>query len=207
MALKFPIVGLALMFSGATFSAVTVTAPEKIKVVAVNGQEVSNGFLIKNNQYKIDAGENTINVRYTEFFQHADNSHDILKSSMVSVKTPVLKDGETYHLQLIQAPKDFDEAEKYKDQPIIGLYDQKNKLLVQQSGVKTDQKNWFTETLFNGADSDLTKNKVTASAGQPSAIYTSEVNTSSEQQLIQLWKNSSQQERQKFMSWLATQAH
>ena len=220
MAFRFTVAVLAFMVSGVAFSAVTVTAPEEIKVIAVNGQEVSNGFLRKNNQYKIDAGENTIHVRYTEFFQHADNSHDILKSGVVAVKTPALIDGAIYHLALIQAPQDFDEAQKYKDQPIIGLYDQKNTLLVQQAGAKTNQKNWLGENLFSDSATDLTKNKVVVPVNQPAPIYTSAINTNksvsfstnsntafSDQQLIQLWQKSSKQDRQKFMSWLAEQTN
>ena len=53
MAFRFTVAVLAFMVSGVAFSAVTITAPEEIKVIAVNGQEVSSGFLRKNNQYKI----------------------------------------------------------------------------------------------------------------------------------------------------------
>ena len=136
MDLRITAAVVALLGSTSAFSAVTLTVPEEIKIIAVNDQEVRSGLLRSDQTYKLDAGTNAISVRYTEFFQHNDNSHDILKSGVVTVKTPELKDGEAYKLALINAPKNFDEAKKYKDQPIIGLYDAKNQLLVQQAGAK-----------------------------------------------------------------------
>ncbi|MBL8323071.1 MAG: DUF2057 family protein [Acinetobacter sp.] len=217
MALRLTAAIAAMMVSGAAFSAVTVTAPEEIKIVAVNDQEVSAGLLRSNQQYKLDAGENAISVRYTEFFQHADNSHDILRSGIVTVKTPELKDGENYRLALIDAPKDFDAAQKYKDQPIIGLYDQQKQLLVKQAGAKAEQKAWFSTGAFGSSSVDLTKTRTAAPASQPAPVYAQAVSVSgaeasvragtADQQLVQLWQKSSKQERQKFMSWLAEQAN
>ena len=41
-----------ILASVTTFSAVTITAPEEIKILAVNDQEVNTGlFRAKNNQY------------------------------------------------------------------------------------------------------------------------------------------------------------
>lgn len=216
MALRLTAAIAAMMVSSAAFSAVTVTAPEEIKIVAVNDQEVSAGLLRSNQQYKLDAGENAISVRYTEFFQHADNSHDILRSGIVTVKTPVLKDGENYRLALIDAPKNFDAAQKYKDQPIIGLYDQQKQLLVKQAGAKAEQKAWFSTGAFGSSSVDLTKTKTAAPANQPAPVYAQAASVSgtdtaravaADQQLVQLWQKSSKQERQKFMSWLAEQAN
>ncbi len=92
----------------------TVTVPEEIKSVAVNDQELKSGLLRSNQAYALDASVNAISVRYNEFSQHTDNSHDILMSGVVALKTPSLKDGETYRLFLIQVPEDFEAAQKYK---------------------------------------------------------------------------------------------
>ena len=76
--------------------------------------------------------------------------------------------------------------------------------------------------MFGGA-LDLTQKNATP-ANQPPAVYTQAVtnpqssaqqiatNTKSnaiavDQQLIELWKKADKTERQKFMSWLATQAN
>ena len=204
MDLRIAATAAVFLFSTPVFSAVTVTVPEEIKIVAVNDQEVNSGLLRSNQTYSLDAGVNAINVRYNEFFQHSDNSHDILKSGVVTVKTPSLKDGETYRLALIQAPKDFDAAQKYKDQPIIGLYDAKNQLLVQQTGGKDAAKPWFGNRVLT-KKVDMTTQAATA-VNQPAAIYTQSAEQN-DQQLIQLWQKASKAERQKFMTWLAEQAN
>ncbi|MCO8113746.1 DUF2057 domain-containing protein [Acinetobacter lwoffii] len=204
MGLRIAATAAVFLFSTPVFSAVTVTVPEEIKIVAVNDQEVNSGLLRSNQTYSLDAGVNAISVRYNEFFQHSDNSHDILKSGVVTVKTPSLKDGETYRLALIQAPKDFDAAQKYKDQPIIGLYDAKNQLLVQQTGAKDAAKPWFGNRVLT-KKVDMTTQAATA-VNQPAAIYTQSAEQN-DQQLIQLWQKASKAERQKFMTWLAEQAN
>lgn len=204
MDLRIAATAAVFLFSTPVFSAVTVTVPEEIKIVAVNDQEVNSGLLRSNQTYSLDAGVNAISVRYNEFFQHSDNSHDILKSGVVTVKTPSLKDGETYRLALIEAPKDFDAAQKYKDQPIIGLYDAKNQLLVQQTGAKDAAKPWFGNRVLT-KKLDMTT-QVATPVHQPAAVYTQSADQN-DQQLIQLWQKASKAERQKFMTWLAEQAN
>ena len=204
MGLRIAATAAVFLFSTPVFSAVTVTVPEEIKIVAVNDQEVKSGLLRSNQTYSLDAGINAISVRYNEFFQHSDNSHDILKSGVVTVKTPSLKDGETYRLALIQAPKDFDAAQKYKNQPIIGLYDAKNQLLVQQTGAKDAAKPWFGNRVLT-KKLDMTT-QVATPVHQPAAVYTQSADQN-DQQLIQLWQKASKAERQKFMTWLAEQAN
>ncbi|ENU62417.1 DUF2057 domain-containing protein [Acinetobacter lwoffii] len=204
MGLRIAATAAVFLFSTSVFSAVTVTVPEEIKIIAVNDQEVNSGLLRSNQTYSLDAGINAISVRYNEFFQHSDNSHDILKSGVVTVKTPSLKDGETYRLALIQAPKDFDAAQKYKNQPIIGLYDAKNQLLVQQTGAKDAAKPWFGNRVLT-KKLDMTT-QVATPVHQPAAVYTQSADQN-DQQLIQLWQKASKAERQKFMTWLAEQAN
>lgn len=204
MGLRIAATAAVFLFSTSVFSAVTVTVPEEIKIIAVNDQEVNSGLLRSNQTYSLDAGINAISVRYNEFFQHSDNSHDILKSGVVTVKTPSLKDGETYRLALIQAPKDFDAAQKYKNQPIIGLYDAKNQLLVQQTGAKDAAKPWFGNRVLT-KKLDMTT-QVATPVHQPAAVYTQSADQN-DQQLIQLWQKAFKAERQKFMTWLAEQAN
>lgn len=107
----------------------------------------------------MNADKNTISVQYVEFFLHSNNSHDILKLGMITVKMPVFKKDEACYLTLIHAPKDFDQTEKYKDQSIIGLCDQTNRLFIQQAGAKMDQKNRFSDAVFGDSFINLTKNQ------------------------------------------------
>ncbi|MEN8991468.1 DUF2057 domain-containing protein [Avibacterium paragallinarum] len=225
MTLRLTVAAAALMLSSAGFAAVTLTVPEEIKIVAVNDQEVTGGLFRSTEKYKLDAGENLLTVRYSEFFQHADNSHDILKSGVADIRTPALIDGQEYRLGLVNAPKDFDAAQKYKDQPIFGLYDKSNQLLVQQAGAKKEQKSIFSNGVLGNAV-DFTK-KEAVPENQPAPVYAQSVTVKPtnvavpvatpkniavlqngvDQQLIQLWQKASKAERQKFMSWLAEQAN
>ena len=214
MTLRLAIASLGLAISGSVFSAVTINAPEEIAILAVNDQEVNAGlFRAKNNKYKVDAGETSLSVRYVQFFQHLNGEHDVVKSGVVTLKTPVLTDGENYKLALVNAPQDFDAAKKYAEQPTIGLFNKNNQLLVQQTGANTEAKPWLTGGLFSRAY-DLTQKKTTP-VNQPAAVYTAvaqpanaaiSTGNATDQQLIELWKKASKAERQKFMTWLAEQA-
>lgn len=208
----------ALLSVTPVFAAVNLTVPEELKVIAVNEQEIRTSILSTNQSYQLDAGSNLISVRYQQYFEHWDNSHDILKSGIVSIRTPELKDGETYHLALINAPKNFEDAQKFKDQPVVGLYDAKKQLLVQQAGAKDAAKPWFGNSVL-GKTVDL-RTKTTAPESQPAAIYTQPLvtptqiapstaikNQNIDQQLIQLWQKANKTERQKFMSWLGDQSN
>lgn len=225
MALRLTFAAAAFMISGAAFSAVTITAPEEIKIVAVNDQEVNTGlFRSANNQYKVDAGESLISVSYIQYFEHLNGEHDIVKSGVVTLKTPLLKEGENYRLDLVNAPASFEAAKKYAEQPIIALVDNNKQLLVQQTGANTEQKPWLGQGIFAKA-TDLIQKKstpvnqpapvytqalidsgATSAAGLSSSVSTHSANTA-DQQLIQLWKNANKAERQKFMAWLAEQAN
>ena len=218
MALRLTYAAAALMVSGSVFSAVTVTAPEEIKILAVNDQEVNTGlFRSENNAYKLDAGSSSISLRYIQYFEHMSGEHDIVKSGVVTLKTPNLQDNKTYQLALVNAPKTFEDAKKYAEQPTVALYDQKQQVLVQQTGANTEQKPWLSRSMFGGAV-DLTQKNVKAPVNQPPAVYaapqvtaqTAQLSTQAsavDKQLIELWKKADKTERQKFMSWLAEQAN
>lgn len=44
MTLRLSVAAMGLLLSGSVFSAVTITAPEEIVILAVNGQEVNSGL-------------------------------------------------------------------------------------------------------------------------------------------------------------------
>lgn len=217
------VMGLGLIMNASAFAAVTITAPEEIVVLAVNDQEVNTGiFRTKKNEYKVNAGQTAISVRYQQYFEHLNNEHDILKSGVVTITAPNLQEGQSYKLNLVNAPKDFDAAKKYAEQPTIALYDQNNQMIVQQTGANNEAKPWLSGGVF-GRVVDLTTSK--KSENQPAPVYantqqsaagvntTATPNTSvdlntangADQQMIQIWQRASKAERQRFMSWVAEQ--
>lgn len=222
MTFKYGLITLGLMMNSSVFSAVTISTPEEIVILAVNDQEVNAGLLrTKKNDFKIDAGNTSISMRYQQYFEHLSGEHDILKSGVVTIQAPNLQDGQSYKLALVNAPTNFDDAKKYAEQPTIALYDKNNQLVVQQKGANNEAKPWLTGGLF-GRTFDLTQKKNT---NQPAPVYASSTTVaqssnvastitvapvsnsvnSADQQLIQLWQKASKAERQKFMSWVATQ--
>ncbi|MFN3073729.1 DUF2057 family protein [Acinetobacter sp. TY2] len=231
MGFKYGIAALGLvcgsLLSGSVFAAVTISAPEEIVLLAVNDQEVNTGlFRSKKNEYKVDAGQVALSVRYQQYFEHLSGEHDILKSGIVTVTAPDLKDGQTYQLALVNAPRNFDEGKAFAIQPTVAIYDKNKKMIVQQTGVNNEAKSWLSSGIFAKVV-DLTGTNKTAN-NQPAPIYANNtVNanvpvavetgtpvvvggsrsaiSTADQQLIQIWQKASKVERQKFMSWLATQ--
>ena len=71
MTFKYGLITLGLMMSSSVFSAVTISTPEEIVILAVNDQEVNAGLLrTKKNDFKIDAGNTSISMRYQQYFEH-----------------------------------------------------------------------------------------------------------------------------------------
>ena len=87
-------------------------------------------------------------------------------------------------------------------------------MLNKQTGANTQQKPWLSQSLF-GKVTDLTQKK-SIPLNQPAPVYSQTSVTESvedrsisttDQQLIQLWKKSSKIERQKFMNLLCEQSN
>ena len=192
---------------------------EEIKVEGLNGQEVKSRLFSSNHNYSVQPGENVLSVRYVQFFEEHPGigSHDIVRSGIVHIKTPVLQDKATYRLGLVNPPKTHDDAKEFAKQPVFGLFDARNQLLVQQAGAK-DLNRGILQNLFSTSSTESAQ-AAPVSVTQPAAVYspqavvtTKPVATVSnvagaDQQLIQLWQQASKTERQKFMSWLAEQAN
>lgn len=211
---------LGVACSVSIFAEVLVQAPEQLIVVAINEQEIRGGILGgRESNFKLDAGQHQISVKYQEFFEENYINHDIVRSNIVTLATGALVDGQTYQLVLINPPKNHDEAKAFAQQPVIGLKDAQGNLVAKQEGANTKAKPWFGANLFNGSDAvDLRENKpvaqpapvqvvpTTVAAKAEAPIASLAAAQTKDQQLIQLWKNATAQERQKFTAWLAEQA-
>ena len=225
MSLRVGVAAFGLLLSSSVFSAVTITAPEEIVILAVNGQEVNNGLIpSKKNNYQVDPGNLTVNVRYREYFEHLNGEHDIVKSGVVTIQTTDLKDNQTYNLALVNAPKDFSQAKKFAEQPTIALYDQSKKLVVQQTGANNEAQPWFSGNSLLARTLDLTQKNKNNVVNQPAPVYAASTTNvapvavtattvvsgnikTTDQQLVDVWQKASKAERQKFMAWLAGQTN
>ena len=225
MSLRVGVAAFGLLLSSSVFSAVTITAPEEIVILAVNGQEVNNGLIpSKKNNYQVDPGNLTVNVRYREYFEHLNGEHDIVKSGVVTIQTTDLKDNQTYNKKIVNAPKDFSQAKKFAEQPTVALYDQSKKLVVQQTGANNEAQPWFSGNSLLARTLDLTQKNKNNVVNQPAPVYAASTTNvapvavtattvvsgnikTTDQQLVELWQKASKAERQKFMAWLAGQTN
>ncbi|WP_333663849.1 YccT family protein [Acinetobacter sp.] len=225
MSLRVGVAAFGLLLSSSVFSAVTITAPEEIVILAVNGQEVNNGLIPSSkNNYQIDPGNLTLNVRYREYFEHLNGEHDIVKSGVVTIQASDLQDNQSYTLGLVNAPKNFDAAKKYAEQPTVAIYDQNKKLIVQQTGANNEAQPWFSGNSLLGRTLDLTQKNKNNVVNQPAPVYAATTTSATvaapiaittttgtakttDQQLAELWQKASKAERQKFMAWLAGQTN
>ena len=207
-----------LMMSTPAFAAITLTTPEEIKIAAINGQEVNTGLFSSNKKaHQLKTGENVISVRYSQYFEENRNigTHEIVRSNIVNIKTPLLDDNQTYYLSLIDTPENVDAARDYAKQPVFGLYNSKNQLLVKQQGAQTSSLGIVSNLFVEGES--INRNQANI---QPSPEYTAQaklnlpkeeistdvnVKGGQDQRLIQIWKSASKAERQKFLTWLAEQ--
>lgn len=216
---KVIIASLLSLASVTSFADVKIISPEELQVVAIDEQDIKHGLLkAVSHEYKVDAGQHHIYVRYAEFFDaQSGEEHQIIKSDVGLFTTPVLNDGETYRLALAQKPKTLYEAQKIAEKPTIILYNSQNQIVAQHTFEKA------TKSLFGAGGAltrtyDLTKAKVklslpasskTDSHATPSKKTTLASRVISEDSqrngLIKQWEKASDAEKQVFLLWLQNQ--
>lgn len=186
-------------------AAVTLLAPEEIPVLALDQQEVAGSlFWSSKTTYKLDSGSHEIAVRYEQLFDQNNGDHDVLKSSIVSLKAE-LQDNKTYRLTLVNPPKDYDDAKQYVKQPIIAIVDEQGNTVAQQQALDNAPKPLLGSSLFkrvldfrsNNGQKDLTRTGTDASTASTTTVNA--VKGSTVEQLKKLWQSASEQERQQFM--------
>ncbi|KAA8735348.1 DUF2057 domain-containing protein [Acinetobacter qingfengensis] len=199
------------VLSVSAWADVVLTAPEEIIVLAIDDQEVSKGLISKkNNSFKLDAGVHSISVKYQDIFYHASGEHDVLKSNILTLNQVPLQDGQSYKLVLVNPPKDFDQAKEFAERPTIAIQNQSGQKVAEQVGASQQNKSWLGQNLF-GAVTDLRKDKPQATVvyvPEAHAQVTSAQNATNVagNQLIELWKKATSQQRKEFTAWLTEQA-
>lgn len=217
MNLKLTTLFLGLIAHGSVFAAATISAPEEIIVVALNGQTVKSGLFKGKKQFKVEAGQVNLNVRYQEYFEMHNGRFDIIKSDVVNIRVPELKDNQNYSLALVNPPKDEEEGKKFAQSPQIAIYDQNKKLVqIQQQSTVQNESPSILGGLFSKDDnssrvystqeqSSTPTSSISSKVEQPIRTKTTVQSGTSEQELIKIWQQSSKSDRQKFLSWLAEQ--
>jgi uncharacterized protein len=207
--LKWAGLVMGMVIGSNVYAAAKLSVPQEIVVVAINNKEINSGLFRSQKNYNLDEGKTTLHVRYQQYFDHRNGQHDILKSGIVEIETDNIQDNQAYRLELINAPKSFEEAQKYEDHPMIALLDQNNKVIAKQEGVNFKTKSLLESVLKKDDDSnkksrDEKNGEIQSVTNLKNSDRKSSIK-SKDQQMTEIWKSATKQERQKFMTWLAEQ--
>ena len=156
MYLKITGLILGLGLSQWAMAAINLVVPEEIVVLSINQKEIKPSFLRTGKNYKIEASDLTILARYQQYFDHRNSQHDILKSDVLVIQAKDLADQQQYALKLLDAPKDFEDARKYVEQPKIALIDARQNVRSTQSETQLKAPSLFNQLLGRDSANEAT---------------------------------------------------
>lgn len=200
---------------------VTLNVANNTVVTAINGQEVKNG-LFSNPQktFKLAPGKHVITAKYTRLYDLRGDNHDVLRSSNISVPVE-LADNQTYVLDMLGQPEDYNAAKQYIKQPTLAVLQGKQVIASQQDNASNNASIFSglgtaLGGVFGGNSKALDANQQTINAlnnqsgttvaalNQPVVTTTTTVNASSDtlDQFMQLWLKATPAERDKIRQWV-----
>lgn len=200
---------------------VTLNVANNTVVTAINGQEVKNG-LFSNPQktFRLAPGKHVITAKYTRLYDLRGDNHDVLRSSNISVPVE-LADNQTYVLDMLGQPEDYNAAKQYIKQPTLAVLQGKQVIASQQDNASNNASIFSglgtaLGGVFGGNSKALDANQQTINAlnnqsgttvaalNQPVVTTTTTVNASSDtlDQFMQLWLKATPAERDKIRQWV-----
>lgn len=193
---------------------VRLLVDDNIKVTAVNGQEVHRGALQPlQREFKLEAGRHVVTARYHRIFDLTRGDHDYLKSGNITV-TADLQDNQTYQLVMPNQPNNYSAAKEYVKSPTLAVA-HNGQVIAQESIVedRTGVLSSITQSIGGmfGRNNAVTSNQKTMAAlnraptttvTAPSAPTQAPVARDNLDGFMQLWLNSSEEEREKIRQWI-----
>ncbi len=193
---------------------VRLLVDDNIKVTAINGQEVRHGALQPlQREFKLEAGRHVVTARYDRIFDLTRGDHDYLKSGNITV-TADLQDNQTYQLVMPNQPNNYNAAKEYVKSPTLAVA-QNGQVIAQESIVedRTGVLSSITQSIGGmfGRDNAVTSNQRTIAAlnqAPTTAVTASSAPTQAPiardnlDGFMQLWLNSSEEEREKIRQWI-----
>lgn len=202
-----------------TFAQVTLNVADNTVVTAINGQEVKNG-LFSNPQktFKLSPGKHVITAKYNRLYELRGDNHDVLRSSNISVPVE-LADNQTYVLDMLGQPQDYNAAKEYVKQPTLAVLQGKQVIASQQANASNNGGIFSGLStalggVFGGNSKALEANQQTINAlGTASSTSVAGINQSTNptatlstantlDQFMQLWLNATPAERDKIRQWV-----
>lgn len=172
---------------------VTLDVPEVVHILSINDQEQNSTFFgSRQHIKKLNVGENTLTVRYSQLFNLTADEHDIIKSKPLIIRFTA-EAGKSYQL-LASPPKRYEAAKEFAKNPDIRLVDK---------NTGTSQTAVLVKSTINSSIIDNVTKAFQNASDENQAVIPSSNNA---QLLQELWLKASPQERQAFAAWLAAQA-
>ena len=199
-------------------AAVTLLVDNNIKVTAINGQELTQSlFQPLTKEFTLQPGQHVITAKYDRLYNLPRDEHDYLRSGNISVAADMV-DNQTYRLTMPDQPEDYEAARKYAKSPTLAIQ-QNNIVIARQKSLGGNDGSIFSGlgkalggVFGGGGDAQLQNQQAIAALGQnntntgtvTSIKQTTNVSTSSStlDQFMQLWLNSTPTEREKMRQWI-----
>jgi len=171
---------------GLAWADATITVPENVIVLGVDGQETGNTglFAQRKTVYHLAPGEHAITARYDRVFSLSTGDDDIVRSSGVTIRA-VFADQTNYKLDWKNAPDDHEAAVEYAHRPILMVTDEGGKPLAAQQG--------------------LPQHSTSLLGSVMQGITLGDNNGTTLDRLQSLWGQATTDQRQRFLSWIQSQ--
>ena len=196
-------------------AAVTLLVDDKIKVTAINGQELKQSvFQPLTKEFTLQPGKHVITAKYDRLYNLRRDEHDYLRSGNVSVAAEMM-DNQTYRLTMPNQPEDYAAAKEYAEKPTLAVQQGNTVIASQQSvssggGLFSGLGNALGGVFSGGGDAQLQNQRAIAALDQPSTTnqtvvtQTSSTVTSAStlDQFMQLWLKATPTEREKIRQWI-----
>lgn len=212
------LLALSVVYAGNAFAEAKLLVENYVKVTAINGKEVRHNALQPlKREFNLEAGRHVITARYDRLFDLTRGDHDYLKSANVTV-TADLADNQTYQLTMPNQPTHYQDAKEYIKSPTLAVSQNgqiiaQESVTVQREGILSSLGNMFGRNDAINANqqaiASLNQNQTpatnapttTASAGVSSST-SAQANKDNLDGFMQLWLNSSEEEREKIRQWV-----
>lgn len=212
------LLALSVVYAGNAFAEAKLLVENYVKVTAINGKEVRHNALQPlKREFNLEAGRHVITARYDRLFDLTRGDHDYLKSANITV-TADLADNQTYQLTMPNQPTHYQDAKEYIKSPTLAVSQNgqiiaQESVTVQREGILSSLGNMFGRNDAINANqqaiASLNQNQTpatnapttTAGAGVSSST-SAQANKDNLDGFMQLWLNSSEEEREKIRQWV-----
>ncbi|UTT87641.2 DUF2057 family protein [Psychrobacter raelei] len=199
---------------------VTLKVDDNIKVAVLNGQQYNTSIFQPLQQtFVLQPGKHVITAKYERLYDNLrGDDHDYLRSANITV-TADLQDNQTYRLAMPGQPEEYEEAKKYAKAPTLAVM--KGSTVLAESKAQVQQNGLFSglSSIFGGGDSAQVENQKAIAAVNSSSttqassnsaaiapistpVSSSQQNTDTLDNFMQLWLQATPSEREKIRQWI-----